>query len=84
MGSTNYGKLTHVSIRPQANDLAIAANSSSPGAQLRLPLTYGGPTDYDGINGSGVNIRQKYEFILNCINNNIVRISGGSLGFPVL
>lgn len=84
MGSTNYGKLTHVSIRPQASDLAIAANSSSPGTQTTLPLTFGAPTDYDGVNGSGVNIRQTYEFILNCVNNNIVRISGGSLGFPVL
>ena len=87
MGSTNYGKLTHVSARPQASDLAIAANSSSPGTLTKLPLnnaTVGPTTDHKGVNGSGVNIKQKYEFILNCVNNNIVRISGGSLGFPVL
>lgn len=85
MGSTNYGKLTHVSVRPQASDLAIAANSSSPGTLTTLPLTnIGGAPATQAVNGSGVNIKQKYEFILNCVNNNIVRISGGSLGFPVL
>jgi len=52
MGSTNYGKLTNVSIQPVAND----------------------------------NIQQtaNYEFIVTAVNNNVVRISGGALGFPVL
>jgi hypothetical protein len=26
----------------------------------------------------------KYDFITTCVNNNIIRISGGALGFPVL
>ena len=84
MGSTNYGKLSNVSIIPQASVLAIAANSTLPGSTTTLPLT-GGPGETPGeANGSGVNIRQTYEFYLSCINNNIIRISGGSLGFPVL
>ena len=51
MGSTNYGKLTNVSIAPESITL---------------------PNDYSG------------QFILTAVNNNIIRISGGALGFPVL
>ncbi len=66
MGSTNYGKLTNVSIVPEASQAAIT------GAQ-------GG-----GLAGSGANFVQSYEFIITAVNNNIIRISGGALGFPVL
>lgn len=59
MGSTNYGKLTNVSISPEASAAAIAAASD-----LLRPQTY--------------------EFVVTAVNNNIVRISGGALGFPVL
>jgi hypothetical protein len=37
-----------------------------------------------GVEGSGEDYPQKYEFILVCLNTNIIRISGGALGFPVL
>lgn len=37
-----------------------------------------------GSAGSGADFPQKYDFYLTCINNNIIRISGGSLGFPIL
>ncbi len=57
MGSTNYGKLTNVSIIPQVTSSVSAAIG----------------------NGS-----QKYDFITTAVNNNIIRISGGALGFPVL
>jgi len=65
MGSTNYGKLTNVSIVPEASESAkTQANNSgtlaTPGAA------------------------QKYEFIITAVNNNILRVSGGALGFPVL
>ncbi len=64
MGSTNYGKLTNVSIVPEASQAAINAA---------------------GGNGSqGANFAQTYEFIVTAVNNNIIRISGGALGFPVL
>ena len=84
MGSTNYGKLSNVSIIPIATNLAIAANTLLPGSTTTLPLTGGAGEAPGSANGSGVNIRQTYEFYLSCVNNNIVRISGGTIGFPVL
>jgi hypothetical protein len=59
MGSTNYGKLTNVSIVPEASSQAKAA-------------------------AEDVSNKQTYEFIVTAINNNIIRVSGGALGFPVL
>lgn len=50
MGSTNYGKLTNVSIRPVTGPA--------------IPTTS--------------------EFVVTAVNNNIIRVSGGALGFPVL
>ena len=64
MGSTNYGKLTNVSIVPECSGAAR-----------------------DGANGvglAGANFKQNYEFIVTAVNNNIIRVSGGALGFPVL
>ena len=65
MGSTNYGKLTNVSIVPEAS------------AQAKL-----------GAEGTstvpGISYKQTYEFIVTAIINNIIRVSGGALGFPVL
>lgn len=65
-GSTNYGKLTNVSIAPVASTGAIAGANGT------------------GILGSGADFAQTYRFITVCVNNNIIRISGGALGFPVL
>lgn len=64
MGSTNYGKLTNVSMVPEASTAAVN------GAQ--------------GTGGAGADFKQTYEFIITAINNNIIRVSGGALGFPVL
>lgn len=66
MGSTNYGKLTNVSIVPEASTSAILAANGSD------------------VTGSGYFYPQTFEFIVTCINNNIIRVSGGALGFPVL
>lgn len=66
MGSTNYGKLTNVSIVPHASDFAVTGATGT------------GPVD------SGQNFAQTYEFNVTALNNNIIRISGGALGFPVL
>ena len=64
MGSTNYGKLTNVSILPASSTGCDAA------AVITVPAT---------------NLTsQTYEFITTAVNNNIIRISGGALGFPVL
>jgi hypothetical protein len=66
LGSTNYGKLTNVSISPKASDPAVTA--------------------YNGTGGlnSGADYPQKFEFIALVTNSNIIRVSGGALGFPVL
>jgi hypothetical protein len=64
MGSTNYGKLTNVSIVPECSAAAKdGANALGP---------------------AGANFKQNYEFIVTAVNNNIIRVSGGALGFPVL
>jgi len=66
MGSTNYGKLTNVSIAPKASDGAYYSAGTGSGQP------------------AASTVNQKYEFILTAVNNNIIRISGGALGFPVL
>ena len=65
MGSTNYGKLTNVSIGPNASDSAKTTAASGSG-------------------GNASSRSQTFEFIVTAVNNNIIRISGGALGFPVL
>lgn len=65
-GSTNYGKLTNVSLTPVAS---VGATTGASG--LGAPL-------------SGADFPQTYKFITTVVNSNIVRISGGALGFPVL
>jgi len=66
MGSTNFGKLTNVSIVPEASERAKSAAIAGDAE------------------GSGGNFIQSYEFIVTAVNNNIIRVSGGALGFPVL
>ena len=69
MGSTNYGKLTNVSIVPESSQEA---------------KNYAVSPTLMAYNLDGVFTPQKWEFIVTAVNNNIVRISGGALGFPVL
>jgi hypothetical protein len=66
MGSTNYGKLTNVSV---AHTVSAGAVAGSAG---------GGAVD------SGHLSTQTYEQLVTVVNNNIIRVSGGALGFPVL
>ena len=76
MGSTNYGKITNVSLVLYLSKLAQqAVNASSTN---RVDIGYGAAS------GMGLEIGQKYQFICSAVNNNIVRVSGGALGFPVL
>ncbi len=65
-GSTNYGKLTNVSVAPTASPEAILGASGA------------------GSVVSGMNYPQTYEFVITAISNNVIRVSGGALGFPVL
>jgi len=71
MGSTNYGKLTNVSIVP----FSSAAQNNS------FYLNSAGSL---AANATVNALPAKYDFITTCVNNNIIRISGGALGFPVL
>jgi hypothetical protein len=66
MGSTNFGKLTNVSVVPEASAGAVDGSRGT------------------GVAGSGADYAQTYEFVITAVNNNIIRISGGALGFPVL
>lgn len=66
MGSTNYGKLTNVSVVPEASAGAVVG-ANGTGAAL-----------------SGADFAQTFEFVETAVNNNIIRVSGGALGFPVL
>lgn len=64
-GSTNYGKLTNVSIqtKPSADSITAAAGGAA---------------------ADGAKDAQVYEFLCLVINHIIVRVAGGSLGFPVV
>jgi hypothetical protein len=59
MGSTNFGKLTNVSIVPEASAAAVVGANGN------------------GAAGSGATFNQTYEYITTCVNNNIIRVSGG-------
>jgi hypothetical protein len=59
MGSTNYGKLTNVTLDLASNNITAPPNGSST-------------------------IKNSYESVICAINHNVIRISGGALGFPVL
>lgn len=79
-GSTNYGKLTNVSIIPTATPFSINAANGVFGTNF--PLSAG--LQAAGYTNSGTNFPQTYSFVVVGVNNNIIRISGGALGFPVL
>ncbi len=74
MGSTNFGKLTNVALQITPSAAAQTAGAST-GSLL---------TPNSTLVSQGAGLPQLYEFILVAINHNIVRISGGALGFPVL
>lgn len=57
MGSTNYGKLTNVTLDLSSAGVAAPADNSA---------------------------NYKYQSVIIAVNHNVIRISGGALGFPVL
>jgi hypothetical protein len=78
MGSTNYGKLTNVSLQfsPSIDAVAgAAAVNANAAATAGVPST---------TVLSGAALPQQYESIVVGLNHNIIRISGGALGFPIL
>lgn len=76
MGSTNYGKLTNVSIVPEGTPEAVLYGGYDPATASIL--------DKAALSKIGITKKQTYDFVVTAVNNNIVRISGGALGFPVL
>ena len=104
LGSTNYGKLTNVSMVPAASNRAAGVNAQgiapvagAPAVALAGAITTPaaplGPVAaaFNAARGASLDsilafsdTRQQYQFVVTAINNNIIRISGGALGFPVL
>ena len=108
MGSTNYGKLTNVSLYVNPSQPAVEAalepncnnvtgeSTANAGVQYTSSCSTTVPTNITGVAQADVlegqssvnNVRycqaQTFEFVVTAVNNNIVRISGGALGFPVL
>jgi len=113
MGSTNYGKLTNVSLYVNPSQAAVEAalepncnnvtgeSAANAGVQYTSSCSTSVPTGITAVGGgtfpnatelesqsSVNNVRycqaQTFEFVVTAVNNNIVRISGGALGFPVL
>jgi hypothetical protein len=72
LGSTNYGKLTNVSIIPTAS--VEARFVAEPKNLVNAALG----------DESITQRAQIFRFVVTAVNNNIIRISGGALGFPVL
>ena len=66
-----------VSITPEATQEAKDASSEGTDGK---PQCKGCTPAYTGV----YDTQQKFDFIVTAINNNIIRISGGALGFPVL
>jgi hypothetical protein len=66
MGSTNFGKLTNVS-------LSITPASG-------IILTTGLPGAVDDLNVAGT----PCDVVICAVNHNVIRVSGGAVGFPVL
>lgn len=94
MGSTNYGKLTNVSIAPTPSDYANWSSTTDPRSDSLYTSsiandTYKFAEQYPDFISSLVTNKSIvypniYSFHVTAVNNNIIRISGGALGFPVL
>ena len=102
MGSTNYGKLTNVSLYVNPSQAAVEyhldpnVNNQTGAVTANAGFVYtsscstpvpaaGNPVPTGDLqNNVRYTEKQNYEFVVTAVNNNIVRISGGALGFPVL
>jgi hypothetical protein len=68
MGSTNYGKLTNVSVIPAASTAAITSSIAAGGS---------------GAGAANSSYGATYQFCLSAVNNNIIRVSGGAIGLNI-
>jgi len=87
-GSTNYGKLTNVTIAPRAWGPEMTEPEPIYVEDANDPDFGSQQVDADGnpmfTEPQVVPRTYSYEFIVTAVNNNIIRVSGGALGFPVL
>ena len=89
LGSTNYGKLTNVQLNVETqSNLATCGAGGVDGfanhkALVELLIN---SNNYNSIEGTAPSQTPEvsYELVCTAVNNNIIRISGGALGFPVL
>lgn len=89
LGSTNYGKLTNVSIAPTPSKPATWAANPSPSDDSLVntdPNTWQEqyPDKNDASTDKNFQYSNTFRFLVTAVNNNIIRVSGGALGFPVL
>ena len=68
MGSTNYGKLTNVTLVMQGVNAGVNATAPNIVSAPDAAATLG----------------NNFQCIIIAVNNNVIRVSGGALGFPVL
>ncbi len=85
LGSTNYGKLTNVSIAPTPSNYASWSATADPtqdGLLITDPVTWAERypdwnTAYQ--NNKNIIYPNSYSFFVTAVNNNIIRVSGGKL-----
>jgi len=82
-GSTNYGKLTNVSVSPVASAMAVLVNNTAytTAGVGALPLPWLNPA---AKLMAGVPTPQTFQYVHTCVNNNIIRVSGGALGLKLI
>jgi Large eukaryotic DNA virus major capsid protein/Major capsid protein N-terminus len=84
MGSTNYGKLTNVSIAPVPSTVAQQCSAVNGLTNAQLNALGVNTVPPLASRATGADYTQTFQFVLTAVNNNIIRVSGGALGFPVL
>ena len=86
IGSTNFSKLTNVSFQFMTADVAAAAaqGSRTPGFNADSFAYGSGIAPLDGAVQQGYGRKQQFQVVIIGLNHNVIRISGGALGFPVL
>jgi len=85
-GSTNFGKLTNVTLSHTMSAAAVAANADGgfdTTTVVSVPGLVSSDPD-DTLQTAGVPTKQTFQLVASVVNSNVVRISGGALGFPVL
>jgi len=86
IGSTNFSKLTNVSFQFMTSEMAAHAAMGSQTTGFNADnFAYGSTiAPLDSSVAMGYGRKQQFTVIIIGLNENVIRISGGALGFPVL